>query len=45
MESFEHRYILHIGILSIGFPEKHLEAVLKIIHRIFPDKCTHIEIK
>ena len=45
MESFEHRYVLHIGFLSIIIPKKALLSVLKLLHKIFPDKKWIIEIK
>ena len=45
MNYFEHRYILHIGILSIVISKKYLHSVLKILHLFLPDKCIFIEIK
>lgn len=45
MKSFEHRYILHIGLLSINLSERHLNTVLRLFRKLFPDKCIFIEIK
>ena len=45
MAFFEHAYYLRIGILSIGLPERNLLPVLKILHKLFPNKKWFIKIK
>jgi hypothetical protein len=45
MKSFEHRYVLCFSILSIDLPERTLLPVLKILHKLFPNKKWFIKIK
>ena len=45
MDLFEHRYIIHISFLSILVNKKRLLTVLKIAHRLFPNKTIFVEIK
>jgi len=45
MKSFEHRFALQIGLLSIKIKEEKLLSVLKFLHKIFPHKKWFIKIK